>query len=110
MKISKHDKKSQKVITLVAYDCVLIHFAAEITLKGRNRPFFENKLVTNIRYALRGESIDGITKEHGRVVVYLNAQSDLSQIQLHLSRVFGISWYAPAYITSQDLDELVIQY
>ena len=99
-------KIAQRVTTLVVYDCVLIHYAAEITLKGRNRPFFEKKLATNIHQTLRTETIDGVQRERGRIVVCLNTQSDSSQILSQLSRIFGISWYAPAYITSQNLEEL----
>ncbi|MFQ6124755.1 MAG: tRNA uracil 4-sulfurtransferase ThiI [Candidatus Heimdallarchaeota archaeon] len=89
-----------------SYDCILIHYAAEITLKGRNRPFFEKKLVKNIHQALRTEIIDEVQMERGRVVLHLNTKSNLTQINSKLAKVFGISWYAPAYTTSPDLDEL----
>lgn len=92
-----------------SYDCILVHYAAEITLKGRNRPFFEKKLVSNIHQALRAETIDEVQRERGRVVVHLNAESNWSQIRSKLARIFGISWYALAYITSQNLDELSIE-
>jgi len=91
---------------LVVYDCILIHYAAEITLKGKNRPSFERKLVQNVQNALSNESTGGTTREHGRVVVHLSAQSDITQILLQISRVFGISWYAPGYITSPNLKDI----
>jgi len=91
---------------LVAYDCVLIHYAAEISLKGRNRPFFEKKVVTNIQHALKSEEIEGVMRKHGRIEIGLTSRSDLSSILLKLARVFGISWYAPGYTTSQNLDEI----
>ena len=43
---------------------ILIKYA-EIHLKGLNRPFFEKKLVTNIRHAL-GEIPGEIVRDHTR--------------------------------------------
>jgi thiamine biosynthesis protein ThiI len=92
-------------LALGAYDCVVTHYS-EIALKGKNRPFFEKKLVENIRKALKDESIGEIRRTWGRIIVDLNAKSDVAKINSSLAKVFGIEWFAPAYVTSQEVDSI----
>lgn len=92
-------------MSMVAYDCIIVHYS-EIALKGKNRPFFEKKLVENIREALRNEVIKGIRRAHGRIVIDLNSGSDVAEIRSLLAKVFGIAWFAPAYVTDQDVSSI----
>jgi len=72
------------------YNCTLIHYG-EIALKGKNRPFFENILVKNIKEAI-GEKT-AIQKDFGRFYIL---KKPSSQELRAISCLFGISWSAPA--------------
>lgn len=74
---------------------ILIHYS-EIALKGKNRDFFEQQLVDNIKQAL-GKSAK-VSRLPGRI---LAATSDEEAI-FNLSSVFGISSYSPAEIVPSD--------
>ena len=57
-----------------SYDCVIIHYAAEVTLKGRNRPFFEKTLLNNIQH------------DKHELIISKKGQKDRRQRFLQLSR------------------------
>jgi len=75
----------------------LIHYG-ELSLKGKNRSLFENKLKENIERQTGGK----VTKYRGRFVLE-NGEPEL------LKYVFGISWYAEAlrvdknYVSIRDI-------
>ena len=75
--------------------CVLVHYH-ELALKGRNRPFFEQRLVRNLRLALR--DIPGIQVHalQGRIRIRLEPETSWPEIQNRLRRVFGIANFALA--------------
>jgi thiamine biosynthesis protein ThiI len=88
------------------FDCVLIHYG-EIALKGLNRPFYERKLVENIKRALEGEEYAGVKHIHGRLILELSEKSDTSRIEERLKRVFGIAWFAFCYRTKADKESIM---
>ena len=68
----------------------------EIGIKGKNRYMFEDALVRQIRYALRG--VDGqflVHKCHGRVYVDCEGEYDYEDTVESLKRVFGIVGICP---------------
>lgn len=68
----------------------------EIGIKGKNRYVFEDALVRQIRYALRG--VDGqflVHKCHGRVYVDCEGEYDYEDTVESLERVFGIVGICP---------------
>ena len=68
----------------------------EIGIKGKNRYMFEDALVRQIRYALRG--VDGnflVHKCHGRVYVDCDGEYDYEETVESLKRVFGIVGICP---------------
>ena len=68
----------------------------EIGIKGKNRYMFEDALVRQIRYALRG--VDGqflVHKCHGRVYVDCEGEYDYEDTLESLKRVFGIVGICP---------------
>ena len=68
----------------------------EIGIKGKNRYMFEDALVRQIRYALRG--VDGnflVHKCHGRVYVDCDGEYDYEETVEGLKRVFGIVGICP---------------
>ena len=68
----------------------------EIGIKGKNRYMFEDALVRQIRYALRG--VDGqflVHKCHGRVYVDCEGEYDYEDTVESLKKVFGIVGVCP---------------
>lgn len=73
----------------------LIHYG-ELSLKGKNRSLFENKLVENIERETGGK----VTKYRGRFVLKGGNPENLRY-------VFGISWYAEAIIVEKDVESII---
>jgi thiamine biosynthesis protein ThiI len=83
--------------------CV-IHYS-EIGLKGRNRPFFEKKLVENVRRVLKDLTDTRVERLQGRLVFPIG-DADPQKIAESLGKVFGISWFAFATVSEPTLDSL----
>ncbi|MGQ9596333.1 MAG: tRNA uracil 4-sulfurtransferase ThiI [Thermoproteota archaeon] len=81
--------------------CV-IHYS-EIGLKGHNRPFFEKKLVENVKRALRGVMDAKVERLQGRLVLPLNG-TDVQKVYEGLTKVFGVSWFAFAIVVEPNID------
>lgn len=81
------------------YTAFLIKYA-EIAIKGKNRYVFEDALVENIRYQLRGvEGTFTVRKENGRVYVETEGDYDYEETISALQRVFGIVGICPVVLT-----------
>ena len=78
----------------------------EITLKGKNRPFFEKRLSQNVQKALQGLPYGSIRRISGRVLVKLTADSPVEQIGARLQKVFGLVYCCPAWLSVQDMEVL----
>lgn len=87
------------------FDCALVHYG-ELSLKGLNRPFFESKLIENIRKALNGLEYGRIQKSRGRITLELTEKSNLPKIKDALSKVFGIAWFAFCFTTEPRLEAI----
>lgn len=77
----------------------------EIGLKGDNRPYFEKRLVKNIKYALIG--LDGykVRKEHGRM--YIECTNEIyDEVVERARRVFGIVGLCPADKVENDIEKI----
>jgi thiamine biosynthesis protein ThiI len=85
------------------FDCVLIHYG-ELGLKGLNRPFFEKKLVENLRKAIEGLEFQKIRRIQGRIILELNEKTNLAELEKSLMKVFGIAWFAFCYETNPTLE------
>jgi thiamine biosynthesis protein ThiI len=75
--------------------CAIVHYH-ELGLKGRNRPYFQNKLVRHLRLVLRdlgGRQVDALT---GRIRVTLAEDTPWEPVRDRLSRVLGVAHFAPA--------------
>ncbi|HHT46667.1 MAG TPA: tRNA 4-thiouridine(8) synthase ThiI [Firmicutes bacterium] len=77
----------------------------EIALKGKNRPFFEKKLLQNIRYSLKGLEPFEVLFQRGRYFVKISTEN-LSSAQRRLQRVFGIVSISTVTQSNLDLDEI----
>jgi len=82
---------------------VLVRYG-EIHLKGQNRPFFENMLLTNIKKSLSDFPEVKVTYAQGRI--YIENIRDERAIMDKLSRVFGIISMSPTWKTGKGMDEI----
>ena len=79
-----------------------VHYA-EVGLKGKNRIFFEKRLVSNIKIALRGTGYTEVERLHDRILVRLKQNSDVSEIKRRLQQVMGIAYFELACATERDI-------
>jgi thiamine biosynthesis protein ThiI len=75
----------------------IVHYG-ELGLKGRNRPQFEQRLIHNIRMALRPFAQPKVKRFHSYIVVDMPDVEDdqTSRVEDRLARVPGIAYFAPA--------------
>lgn len=78
----------------------------EIALKGGNRSFFFNRLIANIRIALKGLDIERIRKLHMGVEVSFDNESEWYEIKDRLKDVFGIVKFYRCYKLRPDMDAI----
>ncbi|GAW93363.1 tRNA uracil 4-sulfurtransferase ThiI [Calderihabitans maritimus] len=83
---------------------VLLVRYGEITLKGKNRAWFEDMLLKNVKRALADLPEREIKKGYGRL--YVDLKDDLSEVVERLTRVFGIVSVSPAWVVPLDLEEI----
>lgn len=74
---------------------VIVHYQ-EITLKGRNRIWFINTLVRNIRTALSDVGLRNVSAVSGRIEVVLEADAPWDEVRARLRRIPGIGHFARA--------------
>ncbi len=78
----------------------------EIGLKGKNRKFFENKLVENIKKALPLGSFEFVKRISGRIIVKLNEKGlkEEKKIKESLKKVFGIVHFSFAHFSKPEIE------
>lgn len=84
--------------------CAIIHYH-ELALKGRNRPFFEGKLIRHIRLALKGLGIARVEPLQGRIRATLTDEARWEPIRERLARVFGIANFSLNQVVPLDLGQ-----
>lgn len=82
-------------------DKVLIVRYGEISLKGKNRYQFENRLLDNLKEALQGLPPRKIKKTYGRI--YVDLPDHAEEVIQRVTRVFGIHSVSPAQGVPLDL-------
>jgi thiamine biosynthesis protein ThiI len=85
-------------------DYIICHYH-EIGLKGKNRKFFEEILVENIKRALPGASFEFVKRISGRIIVKLNEKGvkEKRKIRESLKNIFGIVHFSFALNCKQDM-------
>ena len=81
-------------------NCMLVKYASEISLKGLNKKYFEDLLVTNIRKSIGNGC--RIQKESGRM--YIDEYSD--ELAEKVRKIFGVTAVAKAEITEKDMEKI----
>lgn len=83
-------------------ELISVHYA-EVGLKGKNRVFFEKRLVNNIKLALRDTGYAEVERLHDRILVHLGQRTDLTEVKSRLQRVTGIAYFELACRTERDI-------
>ena len=76
-------------------NAIVVHYK-ELALKGRNRPWFIQILVRNLRKALGGLDVRSVRSIMGRIEIELGAEAPQAEIRDRVSRVFGIANFSYA--------------
>jgi thiamine biosynthesis protein ThiI len=76
----------------------------EISLKGKNRPYFENKLAANLRKRLAGRKAQ-VRLKVGRIYVHYDDEA-AAAVQAELARTFGIISFARTIKTEKTYEDL----
>ncbi len=82
------------------FDTVIVHYS-EIGIKGKNRPYFEKMLVSNIKRALGKAEVKRLS---GRIIIKPNKRS--KDVRERLGKVFGISNLCLGFECKPDLKNI----
>src|SRR5512147_551897 len=82
--------------------CAIVHYH-ELALKGRNRDYFEQRLVRNIQLALKDLGAKRVESLRSRIRVVLPPSASDEIIKDRLARVFGIANFSLAHALPLDL-------
>ncbi len=74
---------------------VVVHYK-ELALKGKNRPWFVQLLVRNLRRALAGLGVTSVRSVMGRVEIEFEAQPSWDEVRERVRHVFGIANFSLA--------------
>jgi thiamine biosynthesis protein ThiI len=77
----------------------------ELALKGRNRPWFVQMLVRNIRTALGGLGVPAVRSVMGRIEIEIGP-AEWPAVRERLRSVFGIAYFSHAGSAPLDLDAM----
>lgn len=77
----------------------------ELTLKGKNRMRFENKILSQLQNVLQDYPDCVISREYGRVYVHLHV-TDYRSVANQVKQVFGVESFCPAYQSELDLEAI----
>jgi thiamine biosynthesis protein ThiI len=84
---------------------VVVHYQ-EIALKGKNRPWFLDRLVRNLRRALSDLDVRAVRKLMGRIEVVLGPSASREEVGGRIRHTFGVANFSYAGRTPLDLDAL----
>jgi thiamine biosynthesis protein ThiI len=84
---------------------VIAHYQ-ELALKGKNRPWFLNRLVRNIRWALSDLDVTEVRTPMGRIEVVLRTETAWPEVRERLARMFGLANFSLARRVAVDIDAI----
>ncbi|PYQ86532.1 MAG: tRNA 4-thiouridine(8) synthase ThiI, partial [Acidobacteria bacterium] len=82
---------------------IVVHYK-ELALKGRNRPWFIQLLVRNLKSALAGLHVPAVRSLMGRIEIELGRDTPWIDVRERLTRVFGIANFSCAGQGPHDFD------
>jgi thiamine biosynthesis protein ThiI len=86
-------------------NAIVVHYK-ELALKGRNRPWFVQLLVRNLRTALAGLEIARVRSVMGRIEIELGAGTTWDSVRDRVRHVFGIANFSYAGRAPHDFGDL----
>jgi thiamine biosynthesis protein ThiI len=84
---------------------LVLHYK-ELALKGRNRPWFVQLLVRNLKVALSGLHVRAVRSVFGRIEIDLDSATDRREASARLARVFGVANFSYAGRAPLEFDAL----
>lgn len=75
---------------------VIAHYS-EIALKGKNRPWFLQRLVENLRFALSDLDVSEVRAPLGRIEIVLRSDGAWPEVRERLTRMFGLANFSRAH-------------
>ena len=84
---------------------IVVHYK-ELALKGKNRPWFIQLLVRNIKGALAGLHVAAVRSVTGRIELELRPDTPWDEVRVRLRRVFGIANFSYANRGPHDFSAL----
>jgi tRNA uracil 4-sulfurtransferase len=84
---------------------VVVHYK-ELALKGRNRPWFIQLLVRNLKIALARLDVLAIRAIMGRIEIELGPAASWEEVRVRLERVFGVANFSSASRSTHDFATL----
>ena len=88
------------------YNIAAVSFG-ELYLKGKNKGSFEQKLIDQIKYALKEFKDVSVYKDSGKVFIESKNEGDMDKIVEKARKVFGISIISPCVKTTKDVDTII---
>lgn len=86
-------------------DRVISLSLGEVALKGKNRKYFEDKLVSHVKRAMEGLPYERIYKEQGKIYIE-TGENSFEQIINRMKKVFGIVSISPCLRTGKDIKDI----
>ncbi len=86
-------------------ESVIVHYQ-EIALKGRNRPWFIDRLASSLREATADLDVTHVRPLMGRIEVGLGPAADWPAVRERLGRVFGVANFARSRNAGREVDEI----
>ena len=91
---------------------IVVHYA-EIGLKGKNRPFFEEQLRKNLTRSLRPVGEARIRGLYGRLLVELPEGTPFEEAESRIQNVFGVAYFSQVSMAEPlvaDIERLLDDY
>jgi tRNA uracil 4-sulfurtransferase len=95
---------SARTLAEPARNGAIVHYH-EIGLKGRNRGFFERRLVRNLEASIEGCRHNGVEILTGRLVIHTDAEPSAPLLD-RAARTFGVASLSPCAIVTADIEAL----
>ncbi len=87
---------------------IVIHYK-ELALKGKNRPWFIQMLVRNLKTALAGLHVATVRSVMGRIELELRPETPWEDVRERIGRIFGIANFSYANRGPHDFKELAAE-
>ena len=86
-------------------DSVIVRYQ-EIALKGRNRPWFVDRLVSNLRAVTADLDVVRVRPLMGRLELVLGPKADWDKVKQRIASTFGVANFGRASRSSRSIDQL----